>query len=81
MEAEGKRIGVTSGRTIDYLNGRMVSLAALDTAYADEGGEVEIVWGHAEQGRVRIRAVVAPLPYYRGEFRNETFDTARIPRP
>ena len=28
-----------------------------------------------------IRAVVAPFPYYQGEFRNETFDVEKIPHP
>lgn len=27
-----------------------------------------------------IRAVVAPFPYYNGEYRNATFDVEKIPR-
>jgi len=80
VEVGGLRVGVTSGRTIDYLSNRMVSLAFLDTAYAEQGREVIVVWGHAEESRREIRATIAPLPYFRGELRNETFDTADVPR-
>jgi glycine cleavage system aminomethyltransferase T len=80
VEADGRRIGITAGRTIDHLEGRMVSLAFLDAHEAVEGREATIEWGHDDRNRVQIRATIAGVPYYRGEYRNETFDTALVPR-
>jgi glycine cleavage system aminomethyltransferase T len=77
VEVDGVRVGVTSGRTIDYLSGRTVSLAFLDAAHAAEGTQIDIVWGPGGSGDTRIRGRVAPMPYYRGEFRNETYEPTR----
>jgi vanillate/3-O-methylgallate O-demethylase len=50
----------------------MVSLATIDTALAEPGTEVTVVWGERPVSakpaveaheQVRIRAVVAPCPY------------------
>jgi len=81
LSSDGEKIGVTAGRTIDYLGNRMISLAFLDSAQAMDGAEVVVLWGRAGGPQARIRARIAPMPYYRGEFRNETFDTSQIPSP
>jgi glycine cleavage system aminomethyltransferase T len=75
----GQTIGVTTGRTIDYLENRMVSLAFIDPAFSDVGTDVMVLWGDSAETQLEIRARVAPLPYFRGEDRNEVFDTTRIP--
>jgi glycine cleavage system aminomethyltransferase T len=77
VEVDGVPVGVTSGRTIDYLSGRTVSLAFLDAAHAAEGTQIDIVWGPGGSDDTRIRGRVAPMPYYRGEFRNETYEPTR----
>ncbi|SKA90619.1 Glycine cleavage system T protein (aminomethyltransferase) [Agreia bicolorata] len=77
--ADGGKIGVTAGRTIDYRENRMVSLAFIEREFADEGSPVVVLWGDTEESRVEIRATVAPMPYFRGDDRNEVFDTTRIP--
>ncbi|MEH2959979.1 aminomethyl transferase family protein [Candidatus Merdisoma sp. JLR.KK006] len=79
--AEGKKIGVASGKTYAYYEKRMISLAVIDTEYAQEGKELTVLWGAEEFPKKEIRAVVAPFPYYQGEFRNETFDVEKIPHP
>ncbi|EET60300.1 hypothetical protein BRYFOR_07860, partial [Marvinbryantia formatexigens DSM 14469] len=42
--------------------------------------EVVVLWGDKGHRQKEIRAKVAPFPYYNGDFRNETFDTEKIPR-
>lgn len=77
---DGKQIGMTSGRTIDFYTNTFVSLAFMDKEYATEGAELEILWGKPGTKQMNIRATVAQFPYYNGEFRNETFDVEKIPR-
>lgn len=77
--ADGKQIGVASGRTYAYYERRMISLGFIDTEYAKEGQEVVVLWGTPGHPQKEIRATVARFPYYNGEFRNETFDTEKIP--
>ena len=76
---DGDRIGVSAGRTIDYLDNRMLSLAFVDSGYAAEGTEVSVLWGTAGRPQTTVCATVIPMPAYQGEFRNERFDTSAIP--
>ncbi len=76
-----KKIGIASGRVTAFYERRMVSLAFIDPAFAQEGKEVVVLWGAPHGPQKKIRATVARFPYYNGEFRNETFDTNKIPRP
>jgi len=73
VAASGERIGVTAGRTIDYLGGQMISLAFLASDAVADGDIVTVLWGRVDGPQARIRAEVAPMPHYRGEYRNETF--------
>ena len=59
----------------------MISLAFINKEYAEEGREVVVLWGNPGGPQKEIRAKVARFPYYNGEFRNETFDTEKIPHP
>ena len=78
---DGKKIGVATGKTYAFFERRMVSLASLDQEYAKEGTEVVVLWGTPGHPQKEIRAKVARFPYYNGEYRNETFDVEKIPRP
>ena len=79
--ADDKKIGIASGRTTAFYERRMISLAFIDKEYAVEGTELTVLWGTPGHPQKEIRAVVAQFPYYNGEYRNETFDTERIPHP
>ncbi len=77
--ADGKQIGMTSGRVIDYYTNTFISLGFIDKEYAVEGKNLEVLWGMPGTAQMKIRATVAQFPYYNGEFRNETFDVEKIP--
>ena len=74
-----KTIGIATGKTFAYWERRMVSLAFIDPEYAEEGRELEVLWGAEGYPIKRIRATVAQFPYYQGEYRNETFDVSASP--
>ncbi|SDF54556.1 aminomethyltransferase family protein [Marvinbryantia formatexigens] len=76
----GQKIGMAVGRTWAYYERRMISLAYIKPEFAIEGEEVVVLWGDKGHRQKEIRAKVAPFPYYNGDFRNETFDTEKIPR-
>lgn len=75
----GKKVGVSTGKTYSFFERRMISLACIDKEYATEGSEVIILWGTPGNPQKEIRAKVARFPYYNGEYRNETFDVEKIP--
>ena len=79
--ADGEKIGIAVGRTYAFYEQRMISLASIKKEYAVEGKELTILWGRKGFPVKEIRARVAPFPYYNGEYRNETFDTEKIPHP
>jgi len=76
--ADGKKVGVATGRTPAFAENRMISLAFIDREYAAEGSEVTVLWGDVDHPQIEIRATVARFPYYNGEFRNEKFDASVI---
>lgn len=78
---DDKKIGLAVGRTYAFYERRMISLAFIDKEYAVEGKELKVLWGCPEYPQKEIRATVAQFPYYQGEYRNETFDTEKIPHP
>jgi glycine cleavage system aminomethyltransferase T len=77
---DGKKVGLATGRTPSFDYGTMISLAWIDREFAIEGTEVKVLWGDVDHPQFEIRATVARFPYYDGKYRNETFDTAEIPR-
>lgn len=79
--ADGKKIGIATGRTISFYERHMISLAFIEADYAMEGNEVIVLWGQSGRPQKEIRAKIAQFPYYNGEYRNETFDTEKIPHP
>lgn len=78
---DGKMIGITSGRVIDYYHKNFISIAFIEKEYAIEGTEVVLLWGKPETKQMEIRAKVARFPYLDVEYRNETYDVEEnIPR-
>jgi glycine cleavage system aminomethyltransferase T len=70
--ADGRRVGISLDCGYLANERAMVSLATVDTAYAEPGTEVTVVWGEdpvsakpavEDHRQVEIRAVVAPSPY------------------
>lgn len=76
-----KNIGIATGRCCDFYHHTMISLASIDKEYAQEGTELTLIWGDKGYVPAKIRAKVAPFPYYNEEYRNETFDVEKIPHP
>ncbi|WP_138758876.1 aminomethyltransferase family protein [Modestobacter altitudinis] len=69
---DGEQVGVSLDCGYLANERQMVSLATVDTALAQPGTEVTVIWGERpvsakpaveEHEQVRIRAVVAPCPY------------------
>jgi glycine cleavage system aminomethyltransferase T len=79
--AGGKKIGVATGKTYAFYERRVISLAIIDKEYAIEGNDVVVLWGSPGRPQKEIRAKVVRFPYYNEEYRNETFDTEKIPHP
>ncbi len=75
-----EKIGIASGRVIDYYSNHFMSLGFIAPDAAEEGKELEILWGSCGNKQMKIRATIAKFPFYDGEYRNETFDVEKIPR-
>ncbi|WP_286946030.1 hypothetical protein [Acetobacterium sp. UBA5834] len=73
-----KMIGASSGRMLSPKTREMISIGSIDSEYAVEGKEVEVLWGNPESNQVRVRVTVTLFPYIK-EGRNEDFDTETIP--
>jgi glycine cleavage system aminomethyltransferase T len=73
-------IGASSGRMLSAKTREMVSIATLREDYAEEGREVEVLWGRPGTHQMRVRATVTLFPYIK-EGRNDSFDTETIPHP
>ena len=73
-------IGASSGRMLSAKTREMISIATLREDYAEEGREVEVLWGRPGTHQMRVRAKVTLFPYIK-EGRNDSFDTETIPHP
>jgi len=70
---DGETVGVSTWIGYSSNEGRMLTLAVLDTEHAEPGTEVTFVWGEEDGGtakptveahvQVEIGAVVSPVPY------------------
>lgn len=78
--AGDKMIGASSGRMLSPKTRDMISICTIDTDYAVEGNEVDVLWGNPGSHQVRIKATVTLFPYIK-EGRNADFDTETIPHP
>ena len=77
--ADGKTVGVSTGRIFSPYYHKMISLCTMEAAYAEEDAEVEVVWGAEGSRQKLIRAKVTRYPYH-SEGRNDTVDVNAIPR-
>jgi glycine cleavage system aminomethyltransferase T len=75
----GRDVGTSSGRCFSVHSGEMLSLATVETAVAEEGTEVVVLWGDPGTRQKEIRATVARFPYLVDPVRNEKFDVSVIP--
>lgn len=73
-------IGASSGRMLSAKTREMVSIATIREDYAEEGREVEVLWGRPGTHQMRVRATVTLFPYIK-EGRNDDFDVEQIPHP
>ena len=76
--AAGEVIGISSGRAQSHYYREMLSLASIDSAYAELGTEVTVIWGEPGRRQKKIRATVSRFPYL-NENRNEDVDVDTIP--
>jgi syringate O-demethylase len=73
VRADGKRVGLSTWIGYSQNEGRILTLAMLDSAYAKPGTKVTLLWGEPNGGtrkptvephvQTEIHAVVAPVPY------------------
>ncbi|GBD17118.1 Aminomethyltransferase [bacterium HR26] len=73
LNRQGEVIGISTFCGYSSNEGKMLSLAMLEEAYAEPGTEVTLVWGEEGGGsrkpsverhvQVEIRATVGPVPY------------------
>jgi glycine cleavage system aminomethyltransferase T len=73
VEKDGALVGLSTWISYSANEGKMLTLAMVDEAVAMPGTEVEFVWGEPDGGtskptvekhrQIRIKAVVAPVPY------------------
>lgn len=77
--AEGKEIGISTGRIQSYAYNAMISLGFISPEYAQEGTELELIWGTPGTRQMPIRVKVARFPYNGDLVRNEDRDAGDIP--
>jgi syringate O-demethylase len=73
VTVEGETVGVSTWIGYSVNEGKMLTLAVVDTEHAEPGTEVTLVWGEEDGGtakptvephvQVEIGAVVSPVPY------------------
>lgn len=76
---DGRDIGTSSGRCFSPYSQEMLSLATVETAYAEEGTNVVVLWGDPGTRQKEIHATVARFPYLVDPVRNEKYDVSTIP--
>lgn len=79
VQAEGKDIGISSGRIISYHYNSMISLGFINPAYAEEGKELTLIWGTPGTKQMEIRVKVAKFPYNSDFVRNQDKNVEEIP--
>ncbi|OHV74330.1 aminomethyltransferase family protein [Pseudofrankia sp. BMG5.36] len=76
--ADGKLVGISTGRMYSYYYREMMSLCSIDVEHSKLGAEVTVLWGDPGARQKEIRATVSRFPYM-NENRNETVDVSEIP--
>ena len=76
--ADGKKIGMSSGRLNSVYYQRMISLGFIQKEYAVEGKALKVLWGTPGKPQKEIRVTVARCPYMNLE-NNKAVDVESIP--
>jgi glycine cleavage system aminomethyltransferase T len=79
INENGDVVGMSFGRQNAAYFQRMISICCLDTAYAETGANVTVVWGEPGTRQKHIRAKVTRYPY-NNILRNETTDVNTLPK-
>ena len=79
MQADGKDIGISSGRVVSYYYNAMISLGFIEKKYAVEGTDLTLIWGTPGNPQMPIRVKVARYPYNKEFVRNQDVDVEKIP--
>ncbi|MER5428515.1 aminomethyl transferase family protein [Streptomyces sp. NPDC002588] len=61
--AGGRRVGVSTGRTVSVNLRATLSLCVIDENHATPGNEVVVLWGRPGTAQREVRATVAALPF------------------
>lgn len=61
--ADGRRVGVSTGRTVSVNLRSTISLCVVDQAHTAPGTEVTVLWGRPGTAQREVRATVAALPF------------------
>lgn len=78
LNEKGERIGTSRGRSrIEHYH-TMISLCSIDPSYAEQGTEVNVIWGTPDYPQKTIRAKVSRFPYLDLPS-NASFDVSDIP--
>lgn len=78
LDADGNKIGISTGRTLAPWHKAMLSLASIDLAFTELGTEVYVLWGDPGTRQKKVRATVERMPYNQN-YSNRTFDVEQIP--
>lgn len=74
---DGREVGVSSGTIYSYYFRKVISMATLDLADAQEGSELTVLWGDFGGRMKEVRARVARFPYL-DQGRNRDVDVATM---
>lgn len=61
--AGGRRVGVSTGRTVSVNLRSTISLVVIDPGHASPGTEVVVLWGRPGTAQREVRATVTALPF------------------
>lgn len=78
VQADGRKIGISSGRMFSAFYGRMISLGIIAPEYCDLGTEVSVLWGNPATPQRLIRATVSRYPYLDLP-KNRDIDVSKLP--
>ncbi len=78
LDEAGNIIGISSGRMYSPHYHKMISIATIETKYAELGNKVDLLWGNPGTDQLKIKVTIARHPYI-DKNRNEDVDTSTIP--
>lgn len=79
VQADGVDVGISSGRVISYHYNSMISMGFIDSDFAKEGTELNLIWGTPGTRQMNVRVKVAQFPYNSDFVRNQDKNVEEIP--